>query len=428
MTIPALTPSLRSARRGLRRGLVPVLLGLGIASAAVAAPFVPASDTEVVETLKRRLLPGSASDDNAALRDPQRAQQRAQRLALQQQPQDLGLALQAARAAIDRARQAGDPRELGQAQAALAPWWTQASPPAPVRVLRATIRQSQHDFASALADLDAVRADTRAPLALQAQAGLTRASLLQVQGRYAEADAGCAELLTPRYGPLGASVSLPAQVCRAELMSLTGRAAQGDAALAALAAGGGTDLAGWLALVRAELAERRGRPQAGALYQQALQAQADVYTLAAYADWLLDRQREREVLTLLRGREDADALLLRLAIAQQRLGDATARSSMATLQARFDAARERGDSTHRREEARFELELRQRPAPALALAQANWALQKEPADARLLHQAAQAAGQPDAAQPVQDFVRTTGLVDVRLTAPRPAAPASTRTR
>jgi hypothetical protein len=420
MTLTALTLSQRSARLGWRHGLASVLLGLGVASAALAAPFVPASDGEVVETLKRRLLPGIAGEDRAALR--------ARRLALQQQPQDLGLALQAARAAIDRARQAGDPRELGQAQAALAPWWTQAAPPAPVRVLRATIRQSQHDFASALTDLDAVLADPRAPLALQAQAGLTRASLLQVQGRYAEADAACAQLLAPRYSPLGASVSLPAEVCRAELMSLTGRAAQGDAALATLATRGGTDLAGWLALVRAELAERRGRPQAGALYQQALQAQTDVYTLAAYADWLLDRQRAREVLTLLQGREDADALLLRLAIAQQRLGDAAAPSSIATLQERFDAARQRGDSTHRREEARFELELRQRPAPALALAQANWALQKEPADARLLRQAAQAAGQPDAAQPVQDFVRATGLADVRLSAPLPAPAASAAVR
>lgn len=377
---------------------------LCLAAAAAAKPFVPASDGEVVETLKQRL------SGNAV------AQQRSQRAELQRQPQNLGLAVRTAREAIARARQDGDPRELGQAQAALAPWWKLPAPPAPVRLLRAIVRQSQHDFGSALTDLDALLADPRAPLELLAQAELTRASILQVQGHFAEADDGCARLLASRYASLGASAQLPAQVCRAELLSLTGHPKESDAALAGIAQRGGAALSGWLALVRAELAERRGSAQAGPLYQQALRDSSDVYTLAVYADWLLDRQRDAEVLQLLAGREDADALLLRLAIAQQRQGDAAAATSIATLQARFDAARERNDSTHRREEARFELQLRQRPAQALTLAEANWAIQKEPADARILLQAAQAAQRPDAAQPVRDFVRTTGLSDVRLAA------------
>jgi len=83
----------------------------------------------------------------------------------------------------------------------------------------------------------------------------------------------------------------------------------------------------------------------------------DAYLKAAYADFLLDRDRPREVLPLLRNDTKNDPLLLRLALAEQRLPDerdAFARHR-ADLAARFDAARRRGDSLHRREEARFRL-------------------------------------------------------------------------
>ncbi len=381
---------------------------------AVAAPFVPARDDEVVQTLRGGLA-GAA-----------RQAERVRRAQLQREPRNLPLALATARAAIEGFRRSGDPRELGQAQAALSAWWTEPRPPAAVRLLRGTVRQSLHDFSGALADLDGVLADPAAAPALQAQAELTRASVLQVQGRLAEADAGCARLMSSRLAGLGAAadgVRLAAQVCRAELASLTGHAAEGDAALARLAAQAPPALTGWLALVRAELAERRGQTRAGALYRSALAAQkaekadggeADVYTLAALADWLLDHGQPREVLSLLAGREDADALLLRLALAQQAVADPRAPASIAALQARFDAAAARGDATHRREQARFELRLKGRAAEALALAQQNWAIQKEPADARLLVDAARAAGRAGAAQPVFDFALATGLVDVRL--------------
>src|SRR5206468_962153 len=85
-----------------------------------------------------------------------------------------------ARRAIEAGRDRGDPRFLGQAQAALAPWWNAARPPREVLVLRATIRQSLHDFPSALADLDRVIETSPA----DAQARLTRASVLTVLGRY----------------------------------------------------------------------------------------------------------------------------------------------------------------------------------------------------------------------------------------------------
>jgi tetratricopeptide (TPR) repeat protein len=74
-----------------------------------------------------------------------------------------------------------DPRYLGYAQAALAPWWWLSAPPPQVRLLRATLLQSTHQFPSAMDDLNAVLAADPG----NAQAWLTRATVQTVQGDYA---------------------------------------------------------------------------------------------------------------------------------------------------------------------------------------------------------------------------------------------------
>ena len=109
-----------------------------------------------------------------------------------------------------------------------------------------------------------------------------------------------------------------------------------------------------------------------------------------------------------------DPLLLRLAIAWLRAKDARAPHAVADLQARFDAATLRGDTSHGRERARFHLDVAPDAPLALTEASSNWLVQKEPADAILLVRAARAAGQPAAAEPVWRFVKEHGLNDVRL--------------
>ncbi len=340
--------------------------------AAADQPYTPANDAELVERLPTRLG----------------AEQRRLRAQLVAAPATLPLALQLAREAIDRSRVLGDPRELGLAQAALAPWWSQPAPAAPVRLLRATIAQSQHRFDAALADLDALLATAGISPAIQTQAELNRAALLQLRGRLSEAQAGCQRLADSHSDSVAA---LYGRVCLAELASLQGRGDAASRELARLARQPGAPAA-WIALVRAELAHRRGEPAAQALYRSALELNSDVYTRAAYADWLLEQRRWPEVIALLQGTESADALLLRLAIAWQRSGaTARANSAMAELQARFEAARLRGDGGHERELARFALDLQGDAKLALALAEANWAQQREPADALLLARAKEAA-------------------------------------
>lgn len=375
-----------------------LLLGLcsagGPLPAHAAPPRVPHQDSEVVEVLRERPL----TEQDKAWR-ALRAQARAH-------PTDAALAVQVARQAMRWARRDGDPRWLGQAQAALAPWWSLATPPDDVRLLRATILQSTHDFDAALRDL---RALVQARPA-QPQAWLTLASVLQVTGQYDQAQSACLALQS-------AGASWHAQACALELRSLRGEPDAAQRGLAALVTRAPRELAGYLNLIRAELAQRQGQPdQAAALYQSVLASEDDVYAQGAYADLLLDQGRAADVVALLKGRERNDALLLRLAQAYAATGDAALDRSVQALRARFAAAHERGDSVHRREEARFMLYLLKRPAGALKLAQLNWQVQKEPADARILLEAAQAAGEPEAADAVRAFMRRWGWVDKRLEA------------
>jgi hypothetical protein len=165
---------------------------------------------------------------------------------------------------------------------------------------------------------------------------------------------------------------------------------------------------------QAEIEERRGADAAAErAYRAALAlGEPDVYLLAAYADFLLSRGRAAEVLALLGtsrpGAQDAtraDVLLLRLALAAQAASDPRAGGWTRELSARFDAARERGDTTHEKEEARFALVLLRDAARALRLARSNFGVQREAADAQVLLEAAFAARDPAAAAPALDWMR-----------------------
>ena len=406
------------------------LLALALTLAAVEPSFaaeesalrIPTQDGEIVEHLPTHV--GDAAERRAAI-----ATERAQRAQLREHPNELGLALKAANDALARGRLRGDPRELGVAQAALAPWWKRADAPAEVRLVRATVLQSQHEFDAALVELDAVLARPDVALPVRAQAELTRAGVQQVLGHFAQAEAGCRRLVGADYLALGADLRRNGLACIAELASLQGHADTAAATLAHLA--GAPDASsvapgtpGWLALMRAELAQRRGDPAAGALFEAALKANPDVYTQCAYADWLLDEHRAAEVVALLKGNEAADPVLLRVALAYRQLhgrNSPLTRDAATMLGERYDAALLRGDKSHGREQSRYELELRGDKRAALGYAKSNWIVQHEPADEVVLARAAHAAHRDDAATPLWQFLRDTGGRDARLSVGGPAA-------
>ena len=145
---------------------------------------------------------------------------------------------------------------------------------------------------------------------------------------------------------------------------------------------------------------------------------------AAYADLLLRQGRAAEVLVLLQGQESIEPLLLRIAIAQHRLHDPGEAYSAGRLRAAFAAELQRGDALHRRELARFLLDVENQPKPGLAAALENWAAQREPDDVLVLVDAAKASASPAAAQPALDFMRISGLQDARVNSAAPPAVAS----
>jgi Tfp pilus assembly protein PilF len=374
------------------------LAALAMPAAARSAPYVPASDAQVLET-----LPARAADPRmraiAALR---------QRLA--KDPRDAATAVDLAWRYYDEVAVEGDPRWVGYAQAALAPWWAVEAPPPGVRVIRAVLRQFGHDFEGARADLQAALRENPEDGA----AWSWRAAIDMVQARYDDARQACRGLASE-------APALVAVACTAAADSLTGGADAAAAALrAALAADRDASPAQRLwALTRlAEIDERRGDAAAAeASFRAALALDlADGYLLAAWSDFLLDRGRAAEVVATLKGRERSDLLLLRLAIAARALNAPEAPKWQAELAARFDAARLRGDATHQKEEARFALAVQGDAARALPLAVANWAVQKEPADARVLLEAAIAARDARAAAPVLAWMDRHGVQSVALRA------------
>ena len=209
--------------------------------------------------------------------------------------------------------------------------------------------------------------------------------------------------------------------CAGRAASLTGQGVAGyDLLRRAVTAAPKADdrLRLWALTNLAEIAVRLGkREKAERHFRAALDlGRRDVYLLGAYADFLLQQGRAEDARSLLDGDTRVDALLLRLTIAEDRLGRNTADKYRAMLEARFEASRRRGSVLHRREEARFNLEVLKRHDEALRLAEANWAVQKEPQDAALVLQAALAAEAPERAAPVAEWVEGTGLEDVSVRA------------
>jgi tetratricopeptide (TPR) repeat protein len=377
-----------ASRPRTRRGCLvgAALLALASSGAAQAMPHVPERDDEVLASLPRGVAYSSAATR-------------------QQAGARLDVALPLAQFYLSQARATGDLRFLGYAEGLLARWRDRTPPLAPVLVMHATLLQSRHAFAPALSELDQA-------LALEpedAQAWLTRATVLRVLGRYDEAAESC--------GHLVAADPALAQLCRESLRGLSGELRSAYAAILALPQQSLSNAAqAWRYSELGEMAVRMADPTAAAhWFVQALALEPDdVYTRAAYADLLLGERRAAETLALLHGYEAMEPMLLRIALAQQQLGDPRAARSRVLLASAFNVEEQRGEAVHRREQARFLLDVAHEPAAALAAAQDNWRVQREPADALILLRAAQAVGRPAAGAPARQFVAAHATEDARL--------------
>lgn len=383
-------PSRRPGVAALARALSIALA----ASAPLPACAAPAAASEVVERLP------------VAAGDPRLVRLAQLQAAVRRSPDDADAA--AALAAQFHALAVGedDPRWIGRGEAALAPWWRpgRAVPPR-LLAARAALRYADHRHAEALADARA---------ALQGLPGdppalAIVAAVHVVQGRPDAARQACAA-----WAPAASPLLRSACIAQADALSGAEReAAQALRSALADAPDAPASERTWAATRLAEIETIRGATDpAESAFRDALAAAAstpDIYLLAAWSDFLLDRGRHEEVLALLQGREASDTLLLRLALAAKALATPAWGRLAREMEGRFEALRPRGDTRLRREEARFALHVRGDAQQALALALAQFAQSRELADARVLLEAAHAAHDAAAADPVQQWIAGTGL-------------------
>ncbi len=384
----------RSPIPGTRPGwlmTLPVALMMALPCGAQASNFIPTDDGEVVETLPRTfgVERAARSRSDSPLTDPAAAAVEARRW-------------------IEAARTESDPRYLGYARAALAAWWDSDEPPAEVLLQRALLRQRMHDFEPAIRDLE--RLLGHAPGHRQARLAL--AMIRQVQGDLTGARLECGALMR-------AAADAVAWLCEASVLGLTGQAERALSLLGVLRpqfAKASPDLRQWAETLSAEIAARLGHDEvAEGHFRAALDAlRRDPYLLRQWADFLLGQGRAAEVAALLADEARDEGLLVRLAQAYSLQNDPRAAALCALLDARFEAARLSGSVLHRADEARYLLAFDGDRRRAMQLALENWATQRAPEDAHLVLEAALAARDAAAARPAIEWLRRSGLEDVRV--------------
>lgn len=395
----------------LRSILLPLTMLLLQGHAFAIEAVQSGADGEVVEVLPAVTRQRAAPVPAVAARS--KTQDAAARLAPRP---DAASAARLARQDISVARQTGETRYWGRAEAALAPWWNKADAPPDLAVLQATVQQGRHEFDASRTLLTAVLA--RAPG--HAQGWLNLAALERLSGRYADSLAACDAVLR-------AGQALYAEACRLETESLQGRQAMANTRLQALIAQ--TTDAGqrsWLLSLQAESLEREGRDAAAAqAYSASLAAEPDLYTAIALSDLQLRTGKTAEALKTLTPLPATDAVVLRIAAAHKRLGDVRWSGERETLKTRVEELRRRGDDVtlHGRELALAALWLDGDAAAALTLARGNLRLQKEPVDWWIALESARLAGDTSAQAELRRELAATGLKDARLAqAGRKAAP------
>jgi Tfp pilus assembly protein PilF len=358
--------------------------------AAEETPYVPASPDIVLQQVP------SVSDPRVRAFEVLRAK-------LSAHPQEMMRAVKLSEAYVDYGRDTGDARYLGRAEAVLGPWLTFAPAPIPVLLVHATILQSKHYFAEARVLLQGILARDGD----NAQAWLTLATVAQVQGDVRDARRACAHLLD-------SSDPLLPGTCLSALNAIDGHAENAYRLLSFLwpqARAEPVAVQGWIQGVLADTAKYLGRDaEADYHFRIALQlTPGDNFLLADYGDFLLDEGRPRETLDLVKDFSQSDTSFLRQVYAEAALGAPQAAADTAEMARRFSALEVRGTRAYRREEAGFVLYLEHDPQRALVLAQENWTVQRAPKDMRVFLEAALAAGEPRAAEPVLELLAETHL-------------------
>lgn len=318
-------------------------------------------------------------------------------------------AVSTARAAAQNARLTGDTSLLRRAERALAPWDDEADVSSELLVVRANIKQINHRFDDALADLDIVLA--KQPT--NPQALLSSAFIKATTGDAESGLRDCA-MLRP-YVPLTIR-----ETCVSRLAGLAGFLTESTKRMEALLRIVPTSKPEERAFalgVAGELAERSGDTElARKLYSELYESIPNfVYARAAYADFLI-AVGETELATEVIGPEPKTEALLLLSALAGRGADEVSAAAIAELNNRIEADLAANDYAHAREYARFALDYLGDSMIALHFAEQNWLSQKEPVDALILARAAVATGATEVIEELKAWVAASRLESPKLDA------------
>ena len=353
---------------------------LAMITGVYAMPYRPASPAQIVDTLPVGSL--TFQQRNPALADRKRS---------------LDESITQANALIARAYSAGDPRDLGQAEALLAPYAKVQTPA--LRLIRANIYQASHRFEQARQELQQILKQ----LPNQPDSLFMLASINLVQGQFTAARHQCDQLQD-------VSLLVLKMICITQIDSMTGnlRASTGSIdQLMQVNAGLTPEQQRWLYLIAADIALRADDAALATRVFHQMDKQT-APALTARADWLLAHQQWDKTRQLLSQSTDNDSLLLRLVISEQQLKDPKAVTHANMLAQRIAIWQQRGEVAHQREQAQFAYVMGQFKQ-ALKLARLNWQKQRETADVVIYANAAlRAHSQPDI-KAIQYWMAQTGF-------------------
>jgi len=318
----------------------------------------------------------------------------------QQQPKALETAIPLAAAYLKQAQLIEDRSYLQKVREVLNPWWTQTNVPAKLRLLRAQWYLQHHHLNNALQDLQSLNENVLKPLDYQ-ESLLLSTKIHRLQGNYDTSRKLCIELGRRTNETLRA-------LCLGSTLSLLGRHEQAyfilnDAAYDSIAMS--PRRYQWVRTEMAVLNHRFGQPKmAEKNFRIALEQKLpNHYLWRAYGDFLLNQgQAEKLLWELPEASPDAGVQLRRLLAMQVLEQDISALTKQ--LLAQFQRASQQDDKSLLTEEARFNLEVLNKPQNALKLAQEAWTVYKTPELSVVYLRAALAAQQSQAAQEVLNWI------------------------
>lgn len=383
-------------------------------SGATAAPFLPTSASQVLETLSPSLI--------ALSRDLHRAGEAASTSSSTPRTAE---SLQ--RQLLDRYRIAlssQDPRAYGNVLRLLENWPESLERTEQVHLIHAGVLQHSHAFDQALAELDQVFKKNLH----NDQALLMRAQIGLVMGNYELAMDSCERLQLPFHPVLRVNCELQVQGVTGhaqealqtlnEILSQPDRMLQDDRLEIYLSAG--------------DVAHRLGENVlAQSYYRTAVELSPySAYALAHLGQLLLELGQPEELIALLEPVPESSLSLELKVLRAQAWNNISESSSQdgslaememqranqlkAELEDYFVASRMRGEAFSYKEFSLYALTVDDDPSAALAAARSNWAHQKEPSDILLLARAALAIGDTELLMSLETWADATGMEDVRL--------------